>query len=183
MGEFYSVALTNNKQQADTGTKMIHVGKHTRSRIVSKGISAGQSQNCYRGLVQVMPSAIGARNYSQCDSMLIGDNAAANTYPYLQVRSGPELPGDVCEGLNQTQMVFCTGVSVAVENGHSGFAFHKVVPTGLSRSFLVSFCGAILRKCSIEKLKNILECLNTFVKFQQRPPITLGHPLVGFPHM
>eukprot|EP00889_Picochlorum_renovo_P003278 jgi/Picre1/30308/NNA_005672.t1 len=87
IGEFYSVALTNNKQQADTGTKMIHVGKRTRSRIVSKGISAGQSRNAYRGLVQMQPSADGARNYSQCDSMLIGDTAAANTYPYIQVRN------------------------------------------------------------------------------------------------
>mmetsp|Transcript_3692 Transcript_3692/g.8821 ORF Transcript_3692/g.8821 Transcript_3692/m.8821 type:complete len:472 (+) Transcript_3692:1468-2883(+) len=86
VGEFFSVALTNNCQQADTGTKMIHVGKNTRSRIVSKGISAGQSRNCYRGLVQVMPSATGARNYSQCDSMLIGDKAGANTYPYINVR-------------------------------------------------------------------------------------------------
>jgi len=86
VGEFYSVALTNNMQQADTGTKMVHVGKNTRSRIVSKGISAGQSRNAYRGLVQVQPSATGARNYSQCDSMLIGDTAAANTYPYIQVR-------------------------------------------------------------------------------------------------
>lgn len=86
VGEFYSVALTNNMQQADTGTKMVHVGKNTRSRIVSKGISAGKSRNAYRGLVQVQPSAVGARNYSQCDSMLIGDNAAANTYPYIQVR-------------------------------------------------------------------------------------------------
>lgn len=87
IGEFYSVALTNNMQQADTGTKMIHVGKRTRSRIVSKGISAGQSRNAYRGLVQMQPSAEGARNYSQCDSMLIGDTAAANTYPYIQVRN------------------------------------------------------------------------------------------------
>eukprot|EP00245_Coleochaete_scutata_P004209 TRINITY_DN16493_c0_g2_i1.p1 TRINITY_DN16493_c0_g2~~TRINITY_DN16493_c0_g2_i1.p1 ORF type:complete len:557 (-),score=132.56 TRINITY_DN16493_c0_g2_i1:966-2636(-) len=86
IGEFYSVALTNNKQQADTGTKMIHIGKDTRSRIVSKGISAGKSKNCYRGLVQVNPTAHGARNYSQCDSMLIGDQAAANTYPYIQVK-------------------------------------------------------------------------------------------------
>lgn len=85
-GEFYSVALTNNRQQADTGTKMIHVGKNTRSRIVSKGISAGRSVNAYRGLVQIQPSATGARNHSQCDSMLIGDNAGANTYPYIQVR-------------------------------------------------------------------------------------------------
>lgn len=86
IGEFYSVALTNNMQQADTGTKMVHVGKNTRSRIVSKGISAGRSRNAYRGLVQVQPTAVGARNYSQCDSMLIGDQAAANTYPYIQVR-------------------------------------------------------------------------------------------------
>ena len=86
VGEFYSVALTNNMQQADTGTKMIHVGKNTRSRIVSKGISAGKSRNCYRGLVQVAPTATGARNYSQCDSMLIGDKAGANTYPYIAVR-------------------------------------------------------------------------------------------------
>ena len=86
VGEFYSVALTNNRQQADTGTKMIHVGRDTRSRIVSKGISAGRSVNAYRGLVQVQPGAAGARNYSQCDSMLIGDTAGANTYPYINVR-------------------------------------------------------------------------------------------------
>ena len=84
VGEFYSVALTNNLQQADTGTKMIHIGKNTRSMIISKGISAGRSQNSYRGLVQVGPKAKGARNYSQCDSMLIGDTAEANTYPYIQ---------------------------------------------------------------------------------------------------
>ena len=86
VGEFYSVALTNNCQQADTGTKMIHVGQHTRSRIVSKGISAGRSANVYRGLVQVLPGASHARNYSQCDSMLIGDTASASTYPYLAVK-------------------------------------------------------------------------------------------------
>jgi Fe-S cluster assembly protein SufB len=83
-GEFYSVALTNNLQQADTGTKMIHVGPGTRSTIISKGISAGHSSNSYRGLVQIGPKAVGARNYSQCDSMLIGDTAAANTFPYLR---------------------------------------------------------------------------------------------------
>ncbi|XP_043701163.1 UPF0051 protein ABCI8, chloroplastic-like [Telopea speciosissima] len=87
VGEFYSVALTNNHQQADTGTKMIHKGKNTRSRIVSKGISAGYSRNCYRGLVQVQSKAENARNSSQCDSMLIADNAAANTYPYIQVKN------------------------------------------------------------------------------------------------
>ncbi|WNC59705.1 Fe-S cluster assembly protein SufB [Thermosynechococcus sp. QS41] len=87
VGEFYSVALTNHYQQADTGTKMIHIGKNTRSTIVSKGISAGHSQNSYRGLVKIGPKATGARNYSQCDSMLIGDTAAANTFPYIQVQN------------------------------------------------------------------------------------------------
>lgn len=87
VGEFYSVALTNNYQQADTGTKMIHVGRNTRSTIVSKGISAGHSKNSYRGLVKIGPKAEGARNYSQCDSMLIGDRAQANTFPYIQVQN------------------------------------------------------------------------------------------------
>ncbi|MBW4595897.1 MAG: Fe-S cluster assembly protein SufB [Brasilonema angustatum HA4187-MV1] len=87
VGEFYSVALTNHMQQADTGTKMVHVGKNTRSTIISKGISAGKSSNSYRGLVKVNPKAQGARNYSQCDSMLIGDNAHANTFPYIQVQN------------------------------------------------------------------------------------------------
>ncbi|MGC1245067.1 MAG: SufD family Fe-S cluster assembly protein, partial [Spirulinaceae cyanobacterium] len=85
VGEFYSIALTNNLQQADTGTKMVHIGKNTRSTIISKGISAGKSKNSYRGLVKMGPKAKGARNYSQCDSMLIGDNAEANTFPYIQV--------------------------------------------------------------------------------------------------
>ena len=84
IGEFYSIALTNNCQKADTGTKMIHIGKNTKSKIVSKGISAGKSKNSYRGLVSISPNAKGARNYSQCDSMLIGDKASANTYPYIQ---------------------------------------------------------------------------------------------------
>ncbi len=87
VGEFYSVAVTNHHQQADTGTKMIHIGKNTRSTIVSKGISAGESSNSYRGLVKILPTAEGARNYSQCDSMLIGDRCSANTYPYIQVRN------------------------------------------------------------------------------------------------
>ncbi len=85
IGEFYSVALTNNKQVADTGTKMIHLGKNTSSTIISKGISAGGSNNSYRGLVKVMPKAEGARNYTQCDSMLIGDLCEANTFPYIEV--------------------------------------------------------------------------------------------------
>jgi Fe-S cluster assembly protein SufB len=85
IGEFYSVALTNHAQQADTGTKMIHLGRNTRSTIVSKGISAGKSNNSYRGLVKIMPKAAGAKNYTQCDSMLIGDKCAANTFPYIEV--------------------------------------------------------------------------------------------------
>jgi Fe-S cluster assembly protein SufB len=87
VGEFYSVALTNHHQQADTGTKMIHIGKNTKSTIVTKGISAGKSHNSYRGLVKIGPKAEGARNYSQCDSMLIGDSAEANTFPYIQVQN------------------------------------------------------------------------------------------------
>jgi Fe-S cluster assembly protein SufB len=87
VGEFYSVAVVNGKQQADTGTKMIHMGKNTRSTIVSKGISAGQGQNSYRGLVKVLPKAAGARNYTQCDSMLIGNRCGAHTFPYIDVQN------------------------------------------------------------------------------------------------
>jgi Fe-S cluster assembly protein SufB len=87
IGEFYSVALTNNYQQADTGTKMVHIGKNTKSTIISKGISAGHSKNSYRGLVKISPKALGARNFSQCDSLLIGDNSKANTFPYIEVKN------------------------------------------------------------------------------------------------
>jgi len=87
IGEFYSVALTNRRQQADTGTKMIHIGKNTRSTIISKGISAGFSDNTYRGMVKILPSAEGARNFTQCDSMLIGDQCGAHTFPYIEVEN------------------------------------------------------------------------------------------------
>ena len=87
VGEFYSVALTNKRQQADTGTKMIHIGKNTKSTIVSKGISAGKGQNTYRGLVRIGKNATGARNYSQCDSLLIGDKCGAHTFPYLDIKN------------------------------------------------------------------------------------------------
>jgi Fe-S cluster assembly protein SufB len=87
IGEFYSVAVTNNMQQADTGTKMIHIGKNTKSRIVSKGISAGHSHNSYRGLVEVMKRADNARNFSQCDSLLMGDRCGAHTFPYIEVKN------------------------------------------------------------------------------------------------
>jgi Fe-S cluster assembly protein SufB len=87
VGEFHSVALTNNCQQADTGTKMIHIGRNTKSTILSKGISAGRGQNTYRGLVKVLPKAEGARNYTQCDSLLLGDKCGAHTFPYIEVRN------------------------------------------------------------------------------------------------
>src|SRR6184192_4876598 len=87
VGEFYSVAVVNNRQQADTGTKMIHLGKNTRSTIVSKGISAGRGQNTYRGLVHIGRNAENARNYSQCDSLLVGDQCGAHTFPYIEVKN------------------------------------------------------------------------------------------------
>jgi Fe-S cluster assembly protein SufB len=87
VGEFYSVAVTNNRQQADTGTKMVHIGKNTRSTIVSKGISAGYGQNSYRGLVSVGKNAVNARNFSQCDSLLLGDRCGAHTFPYIKVKN------------------------------------------------------------------------------------------------
>jgi Fe-S cluster assembly protein SufB len=87
VGEFYSVALTNNYQQADTGTKMIHIGKNTKSTIVSKGISAGHGQNTYRGMVKILKGAAGARNYTQCDSLLVGDKCGAHTFPYIEVKN------------------------------------------------------------------------------------------------
>ena len=89
VGEFYSVAVVNRKQQADTGTKMIHIGKNTKSNIVSKGISAGEGNNSYRGQVKVLPKATGARNYTQCDSMLVGNRCGAHTFPYIEVGNNP----------------------------------------------------------------------------------------------
>ena len=116
--EFYSVALTNNFQQADTGTKMIHLGKNTRSRIVSKGISAGQSQNSYRGLVKVSSHADHARNYSQCDSLLIGDRCGAHTFPVMQLQN----PTAVVEHeattskINEDQLFYCQQRGISLED-------------------------------------------------------------------
>ena len=87
IGEFYSVAVTNNRQQADTGTKMIHLGKNTRSTIVSKSISTGRAQNTYRGLVRMTPGAVGARNHTQCDALMLGDRCGAHTVPYIEVKN------------------------------------------------------------------------------------------------
>jgi Fe-S cluster assembly protein SufB len=117
VGEFYSVALTNNHQQADTGSKMVHVGPRTRSTIVSKGISAGHSANSYRGLVQIGPKAVGARNYSQCDSMLIGDQAAANTYPYIrsqQPLASVEHEASTCR-MSEDQLFYLQSRGIAFE--------------------------------------------------------------------
>ena len=117
VGEFYSVALTNNYQQADTGTKMIHIGKNTRSRIVSKGISAGKSENSYRGLVKVVPAAEGARNYSQCDSLLVGDKCGAHTFPYIDCQN----PSAVVEHeattskISDDQLFYCNQRGISTE--------------------------------------------------------------------
>jgi Fe-S cluster assembly protein SufB len=109
MGEFYSVALTNNYQQADTGTKMVHIGKNTRSRIVSKGISAGRSNNTYRGLVRVLKGADHARNHTQCDSMLLGDRCGAHTVPYIEVknRSARVEHEATTSKISEDQMFYC----------------------------------------------------------------------------
>ena len=121
VGEFYSVALTNNFQKADTGTKMIHIGKKTRSTIVSKGISTGNSANSYRGLVHIGPQAKGARNYSQCDSMLIGDNASANTYPYIhseEAHSNIEHEASTCR-ISENQLFYLQSRGIDFEEAIS----------------------------------------------------------------
>jgi Fe-S cluster assembly protein SufB len=118
VAEFYSVAMTNNFQQADTGTKMIHIGRNTRSRIVSKGISAGRSQNSYRGLVRVAKGAENARNYSQCDSLLIGDKCGAHTFPYMDVQN----PSAVVEHeattskISEEQLFYCNQRGLSTED-------------------------------------------------------------------
>ena len=116
--EFYSVAVTNNFQQADTGTKMIHIGKNTSSRIVSKGISAGVSQNSYRGLVKILPGAENARNHSQCDSLLLGDKCGAHTFPYIE----SENPTAVVEHeattskIGEDQLFYCQQRGIKTED-------------------------------------------------------------------
>jgi len=121
VGKFYSVALTNNYQQADTGTKMIHIGKNTKSTIISKGISAGHGQNTYRGLVKVMKSATGARNYSQCDSLLLGDQCGAHTFPYLEVRNAlaqVEHEASISK-IGEDQLFYCQQRGLAAEDAVS----------------------------------------------------------------
>ena len=116
-GEFYSVALTNNHQQADTGTKMIHLGKNTRSTIISKGISAGKSQNSYRGLVRVSKNADGARNYSQCDSLLLGDQCGAHTFPYMDIHNNNAIVEHeaTTSKISEDQLFYCNQRGIATE--------------------------------------------------------------------
>jgi len=121
IGEFYSVALTNGKMQADTGTKMIHLGKNTTSTIISKGISADQSHNTYRGLVKVAPKAIGARNYTQCDSMLVGNECSANTFPYIEVaNSSSQIEHEASTSkMNEEQLFYFQSRGISMEDAIS----------------------------------------------------------------
>lgn len=138
IGEFYSVALTANKQQADTGTKMIHIGKNTRSTIVSKGISAGNGQNTYRGLVKVNPGAEGARNYSQCDSMLMGDRCGAHTFPYIEVK-------------NPTAIVEHEASTSKIGEDQIFYCNQRGIPTEDAVNMIVSgFCKDVFRELPME---------------------------------
>ncbi|MCP4314264.1 MAG: Fe-S cluster assembly protein SufB [Bacteroidetes bacterium] len=121
VGEFYSVAVTNNHQQADTGTKMIHIGKNTRSTIISKGISAGKSQNSYRGLVKVLKGAKNARNFSQCDSLLLGDQCGAHTFPYLEVDNQTAIVEHeaTTSKIGEDQIFYCNQRGIDTENAIS----------------------------------------------------------------
>ena len=138
VGEFYSVAVANNYQQADTGTKMIHIGRNTKSTIVSKGISAGHGQNTYRGLVKVLPSAEGARNYAQCDSLLMGDQCGAHTFPYMEIRH----PSAVVEHeattskIGDDQLFYCRSRGISEED-----AVNMIVN---------GFCKAVFKELPME---------------------------------
>jgi Fe-S cluster assembly protein SufB len=138
VGEFYSVALTNHYQQADTGTKMIHIGKNTRSTIISKAISAGHGQNSYRGLVKVLKGAAGARNYSQCDSLLIGDQCGAHTFPYLEVmNSSARVEHEASASkIGEDQLFYCRQRGISPEN-----AMNMIVS---------GFCKQVLRELPME---------------------------------
>ena len=121
VGEFYSVALTNNFQQADTGTKMVHIGRNTRSTIISKGISAGHGQNAYRGLVKILKSAEGARNYTQCDSLLLGDKCGAHTFPYIEVKNpGAKVEHEATTSkISEDQLFYCQQRGLSAEDAVS----------------------------------------------------------------
>ncbi|MBT4967634.1 MAG: Fe-S cluster assembly protein SufB, partial [Bacteroidetes bacterium] len=117
-GEFYSVAVTNNHQQADTGSKMIHIGKNTKSKIISKGISAGFSENSYRGLVKVMKNATNARNFTQCDSLLMGDKCGAHTFPYIEVENKTAIVEHeaTTSKIAEDQLFYCNQRGIDTEN-------------------------------------------------------------------
>jgi Fe-S cluster assembly protein SufB len=138
VGEFYSVALTNNRQQADTGTKMIHLGANTRSTIISKGISAGHAQNTYRGLVSVMPGASGARNFTQCDSLLIGGNCGAHTVPYIETKN----PQAVVEHEASTSKISEDQLFYCLQRGLSEEDAVNMIVSG--------FCRTVLRELPME---------------------------------
>lgn len=141
VGEFYSVALVNNYQQADTGTKMIHIGKNTRSTIISKGISAGHGKNTYRGLVKALPKAVLARNYTQCDSLLIGDQCAANTFPYIEVENKTARVEHeaTTSKISDDQIFYCRQRGISPENAISMIVngFCKKVFKNLPMEFAV----------------------------------------------
>ncbi len=138
IGEFYSVALTANKQQADTGTKMIHIGKRTKSTIVAKGISAGNGQNTYRGLVRINPGAENARNYSQCDSMLMGDRCGAHTFPYIEVK-------------NKTATVEHEASTSKIGEDQIFYCNQRGIPTEDAVNMIVSgFCKDVFRELPME---------------------------------
>jgi Fe-S cluster assembly protein SufB len=138
VGEFYSVATTNNRQQADTGTKMIHLGKNTKSTIVSKGISAGHGQNTYRGMVKIAKGARGARNYSQCDSLLIGDQCGAHTFPYLEIKnSTAKVEHEASTSkIGEDQIFYCRQRGLSSED-----AVHMIVN---------GFCKEVFRQLPME---------------------------------
>lgn len=138
VGEFYSIALTNGKMQADTGTKMIHLGENTRSTIVTKGISADESHNSYRGLVKIAPKAIGARNYTQCDSMLVGNECSANTFPYIEVgNSSSELEHEASTSkMNEEQLFYFQSRGIDLED-----AINMIVN---------GFCKEVIRELPLE---------------------------------
>jgi Fe-S cluster assembly protein SufB len=141
IGEFYSVALTNNHQQADTGTKMLHIGKRTRSTIVSKGISTGHGNNTYRGLVKVLPRAAGARNYTQCDSMLLGSQCGAHTFPYIEVGNSSSVVEHEASTrkISEEQLFYCKQRGLSGENAISMIVngFCKEVFKNLPMEFAV----------------------------------------------
>jgi Fe-S cluster assembly protein SufB len=141
VGEFYSVALTNHFQQADTGTKMIHIGRNTKSTIISKGISAGYGQNSYRGLVKILASAEGARNYTQCDSLLMGDKCGAHTFPYVEVKnqSASVEHEATTSKISDDQLFYCVSRGIAPEDAVSMIVngFCKAVFKELPMEFAV----------------------------------------------